>query len=166
MRVQKNLFALIYFGKIQFFTSLHLKSPVPEFIDPRFHENKPKTLVFSHRKRAFWACFRENCVYNFGHRSCRTASAHCVQSFLFRLSRMWKESPLQVNTYLCNMLPYPIMCMLTVITECRPPPPSSSVAKAGRNHLNEEITPSSQRDRRAILPNHIKFRTCSALAPM
>jgi hypothetical protein len=41
--------------------------PVPEFIDPRFRENKPKTLVFSHRKRAFWACFRENCVYNFGH---------------------------------------------------------------------------------------------------
>jgi hypothetical protein len=38
---------------------------VPEFIDPRFHENKPKTLVFSHRKRAFWACFRENRVYNF-----------------------------------------------------------------------------------------------------
>ncbi len=41
--------------------------PVPEFIDPRFRENKPKTLVFSHRKLAFWACFRENCVYNFGH---------------------------------------------------------------------------------------------------
>ncbi len=40
---------------------------VPEFIDPRFRENKPKTLVFSHRKRAFWACFRENWVYNFGH---------------------------------------------------------------------------------------------------
>jgi hypothetical protein len=32
-------------------------------------ENKPKTLVFSHTKRAFWACFRENWVYNFGHRS-------------------------------------------------------------------------------------------------
>jgi hypothetical protein len=31
-----------------------------------FHENKPKTLVFSHTKRAFWACFRENWVYNFG----------------------------------------------------------------------------------------------------
>jgi hypothetical protein len=41
--------------------------PVPEFIDPRFRENKPKTLVFSHRKRAFWACFRENSVYNFRH---------------------------------------------------------------------------------------------------
>jgi hypothetical protein len=40
---------------------------VPEFIDPRFRENKPKTLVFSHRKRAVWACFRENWVYNFGH---------------------------------------------------------------------------------------------------
>jgi hypothetical protein len=36
--------------------------PVPEFIDPRFRENKPKTLVFSHRKRAFWACCRENCL--------------------------------------------------------------------------------------------------------
>ncbi len=35
---------------------------------PSFHENKPKTLVFSHTKRAFWACFRENWVYNFGHR--------------------------------------------------------------------------------------------------
>ncbi len=42
--------------------------PVPEFIDPRFRENKPKTLVFRHRKRAFWASFRENCVYNFGYR--------------------------------------------------------------------------------------------------
>ncbi len=39
---------------------------VPECIDPRFRESKPKTLVFSHRKRAFWACFA-NCVYNFGH---------------------------------------------------------------------------------------------------
>jgi hypothetical protein len=36
---------------------------------PSFHENKPKTLVFSHTKRTFWACFRENWVYNFGHRS-------------------------------------------------------------------------------------------------
>ncbi len=42
--------------------------PVPEFIDSRFCENKPKTLVFSHWKRAFWACFRENRVYNFRHR--------------------------------------------------------------------------------------------------
>jgi hypothetical protein len=36
---------------------------------PSFHENKPNTLVFSHTKRAFWACFRENWVYNFGHRA-------------------------------------------------------------------------------------------------
>ncbi len=35
---------------------------------PSSHENKPKTLVFSHTKRAFWACFRENWVYNFEHR--------------------------------------------------------------------------------------------------
>jgi hypothetical protein len=44
-----------------------IPSTVPEFIDPRFRENKPKTLVFSHWKRAFWACFRENWVCNFGH---------------------------------------------------------------------------------------------------
>jgi hypothetical protein len=42
----------------------------------RFRENKAKTLVFSHRKRAFWACFRENWVYNFG---------HCTQRRGFRL---------------------------------------------------------------------------------
>ncbi len=34
---------------------------------PGFRQNKSKTLVFSHRKRAFWACFRENRVYKFGH---------------------------------------------------------------------------------------------------
>jgi hypothetical protein len=47
------------------------------------------------------------------------------------------------------------------------PPPSSTRGKAGRNHLNEEITPLLPKwDRRAIQPNLIKFRTCSALAPM
>jgi hypothetical protein len=45
------------------FTFLLGKPSVPEFIDPRFRENKPKMLVFSHRKRTFWAC----CVFNFGH---------------------------------------------------------------------------------------------------
>jgi hypothetical protein len=46
-----------------------------------------------------------------------------------------------------------------------PPSPSPRRWKAGRNQLNEEITP--------LLPtgigerfSHIKFRTCSALAPM
>ena len=42
------------------------------------------------------------------------------------------------------------------------PPPSSTRGKAGRNQLNEEITPSSPLDRRGLEPNHIKFRTCSA----
>ncbi len=40
---------------------------MPEFIDQRFRENKPKTLIYSHRKRAFRACFRENRDYNFRH---------------------------------------------------------------------------------------------------
>ncbi len=34
---------------------------------PSFRENKPKTIVFSNRKRAFWARFHENWVYEFGH---------------------------------------------------------------------------------------------------
>jgi hypothetical protein len=49
-----------------------METPMPEFIDPRFRENKSKMLVFSHRKRAFWACFRENCVHNFGHKTMST----------------------------------------------------------------------------------------------
>jgi hypothetical protein len=59
--------------------AIDLQPPVPEFIDPRFRENKPKTLVFSHRKRAFWACFRENCVYNFGHCTIRSSLAYILQ---------------------------------------------------------------------------------------
>ncbi len=34
---------------------------------PSFRENKPKRLVFQYWKRSFWACFRENWVYKFGH---------------------------------------------------------------------------------------------------
>ncbi len=47
-----------------------------------------------------------------------------------------------------------------------PPPPTRS--EAGRNHFHEEIfyPPPPHWDRRAILPNHTKFRTCSVLAPM
>ncbi len=51
-------------------------------------------------------------------------------------------------------------------TPDNPLPPSSTVATAGRNHLNEEIIPPPPHwDRREILPNLIKFITCSALAP-
>jgi hypothetical protein len=43
-------------------------TPVPEFIDPFFAKTSTnKTLVFNQWKRAFWACFRENWVYKFGH---------------------------------------------------------------------------------------------------
>jgi hypothetical protein len=43
---------------------------------PSFHENKPKTLVFSHTKRGFLACFRENWVYNFGHGSINSGTGN------------------------------------------------------------------------------------------
>jgi hypothetical protein len=41
--------------------------PSENIYRPSFCENKPKTLVFYNWKRAFWACFRENWVYKFGH---------------------------------------------------------------------------------------------------
>jgi hypothetical protein len=46
------------------------KRPEPEFIDPVFRENKPKTLGVNDWKRVFWACFRKKWVYKFGHRTC------------------------------------------------------------------------------------------------
>jgi hypothetical protein len=51
------------------------------------------------------------------------------------------------------------MCMLGVQWMSRDH--RATRVKAGGNYLNEEST-----HRRAIQPNHIKFRTCSALAPM
>ena len=78
---------------------------------PSFHENKPKTLVFSHTKRAFWACFRENCVYNFGHSSvCLTTTTFILSSDLFPHSIQKAFSPLFV-----------------LIGSSRPPPAIASV---------------------------------------
>jgi hypothetical protein len=75
-------------------------NPVPEFIDPRFRENKPKTLVFSHRKRAFWACFRENCVYNFGHRTVATLALAVRRSNLSARSHR-DEISIYIAIYVC-----------------------------------------------------------------
>ncbi len=55
---------------------------------------------------------------------------------------------------------------LCITTGYRPPLSSTRIATAGKNHVNEEITALLPRDRRAILPNRIKFRTRSDLAPM
>ncbi len=49
---------------------------IPLVLDPRsvriyrhsFREHKLKTLVFHDCKRSVWACFRENRVFEFGHR--------------------------------------------------------------------------------------------------
>jgi hypothetical protein len=47
------------------------------------------------------------------------------------------------------------------------PPTSLHTATASKTHLKEEITPPPPHwDSRAILANHIKFRTCSDLVPM
>jgi hypothetical protein len=51
-------------------------------------------------------------------------------------------------------------------TGCRPPSLSSTRGEAGINFLTRKLPPPLHWDRRAIQPNHMKFRTCSALAPM
>ncbi len=73
-RVNLNNFFCRFFGRLECWSLLclcrhfvFLKDVCARIYRPSFHENKPKTLVFSHTKRAFWACFRENWVYNFGH---------------------------------------------------------------------------------------------------
>ncbi len=67
-----------------------------------FCENKPKTLVFSHWKLAFWAVFPEIWVYKFGHRTVteivgnlgRPANASAISRplpliLLHRLESVW-----------------------------------------------------------------------------
>jgi hypothetical protein len=59
---------------------------------------------------------------------------------------------------------------MAIMEDHRVPTPIPFFSTRGRaigNHLNEEIAPSPTHwDRQAIQPNHIKFRTYSALAPM
>jgi hypothetical protein len=47
-----------------------------------------------------------------------------------------------------------------------PPPPSSTRGKAGKSFERGNYPPPTHWDIRAIQPNHIKFRTWTALAPM
>ena len=42
---------------------------MPEIIDPVFAKTKKKRSFSIEGKRAFWACFRENWVYKFGHKN-------------------------------------------------------------------------------------------------
>ncbi len=87
--------------------------PSARIYRPSFRENKPKTLVFSHTKRAFWACFRENWVYNFGYRSVATLvlavnrSNHSARSYphtMYNWSKFRKmRYPIwSVKTSLCQ----------------------------------------------------------------
>ncbi len=83
--------------------------PVPEFIDLVFAKTSPKRSFSLNIKRAFWAGFRVNRVYKFGHR-CRYSTEESGQlvlqstrpepvlSFLL-LSRGWKGySPCNLTT--------------------------------------------------------------------
>ncbi len=56
----------MYNGKSYFLTILKLRA---RNYRPCFRENKPKRSFSIKWKRAFWACFRENWVYKFGHRT-------------------------------------------------------------------------------------------------
>ncbi len=53
---------------------------------PAFSWNKPKTLVFSYWKRAYWACFHENWVYYFGHWCTLLEKYFCILVIIYRSS--------------------------------------------------------------------------------
>ncbi len=51
---------------------------------PSIRENKLKTIVLYDWKRAFWACFRENWVYKFGHMPLNYFSAQVSKARFLR----------------------------------------------------------------------------------
>ncbi len=59
---------------------------------PCFRENQPKRSFSIKWKRAFWACFRENRVYKFGHRWCY--GEHLLRKFIRKpqfCSKRWSS---------------------------------------------------------------------------
>jgi hypothetical protein len=93
---------------------------------PSFPENQPKTLVFSHTKRAFWACFRENWVYNFGHSKFKLRSlltllvpgggAHSLAS------EGVLESQFRQGTHTVVLFIYTYFVILCITPRSTPPP--------------------------------------------
>ncbi len=82
------------------------------------------------------------------------------RSILSSSSLLYVREESDVHTYTCNnhrlRSCYPDVIMWGLGTGCRPPPPSSTVGKTGRNHLNEEINP--------LLPTGIDERYCQTIS--
>jgi hypothetical protein len=76
---------------------------------PCFRENQPKRSFSIKWKRAFWACFRENWVYKFGHRC--TKSLRVL--FLHRRPPSWTTLVLYSRAVLLFNEP-PLILVLTL----------------------------------------------------
>jgi hypothetical protein len=73
-----------------------------------FHENEPKKLVFSHTKRAFWACFRENWVYNFGHGTAQNKLASSLTKNVIEIKSAVNSIFCAIFIYNLNLFHYHI----------------------------------------------------------
>ncbi len=94
---------------------------------PSFRENKPNTLVLYDWKRAFWACFRENWVYKFVHRTLRSESRlHLTGCF-------WQKN----KTYRTYEEIYWKRGPCFVVGDCLlPPPPAITVGSVHLPYLS------------------------------
>jgi hypothetical protein len=74
---------------------LHLPPDCARNYRPCFRENQPKRSFSIKWKRAFWACFRENWVYKFGHRAPGVAST--VSLWAPSTTKRVSPAPLRVS---------------------------------------------------------------------
>ncbi len=114
---------------------------VPELIDPVLRENKPRTLVFTHWKRAFWAFLRENWVCKFGHgRRKEFAQFALKDGFIFSLQYLcacWGHHLIRYSFLKVWDNVFSPTCAQIRIFSGNPPPPPRSGARIYRPSFRE-----------------------------
>jgi hypothetical protein len=63
---------------------------VPEFIGPVFAKTGPKCSLSINKNDHFWACFRQNWVYKFGHGSVVCSTGYLV-SLISAAPHFWRQ---------------------------------------------------------------------------
>ncbi len=124
-----------------------------------------RTVFFYLERTSFFKCKFSACRTSTGRSVCSGASGGASPCSSWGLS-----STIQPSSHLPSKTDNQVPSFFFIHFDTHgadPLPPSSHVATPGKNKLNKEITPPPPHwDGRAILPNHIKFRTWSALAPI
>ncbi len=82
---------------------------------PCFRENQPKRSFSIKWKRAFWACFRENWVYKFGHRRWGgmtwTGDFKCREVKTGFCRKRWMGKPVLLGLSLAGNLVKPLLSL-------------------------------------------------------